>query len=67
MEACEENKIDYKEGDVIDALKIDILHRKICWSQARIIEINDNLANVRFLYDSPTTFRYFYQKFRFFL
>ena len=67
MEACEEKKVDYKEGDVIDALKIDILHKKICWSQARIVEIIDNLAKVRFLYDNPSTSRYFYQKNSFFI
>lgn len=50
-------KSAYKVGDFIDALKIDMMHRKICWSQAKIIELGFDSVKVGFMYDTPNTDR----------
>ena len=37
-----------KEGDVVDALKIDYENQSICWSKATVKEVTDELFKVQF-------------------
>ena len=53
---AEVKKPTYKVNDMIDALKLDILHRRICWSQASILEIKEDTAHIGFLYDITDRF-----------
>ena len=47
-----------KEGDLVDAVKIEQHHKKICWSRAKVVSVLENHIKISFLNDKETFNRY---------
>ncbi len=47
-----------KPNDLVDAVKIEQQHKKICWSRAKVISVLDNHIKISFLNDKETFNRY---------
>lgn len=48
-----------KQGDIVDALKLEQNHRKICWSRAKVATVLENHLKIVFLNEKETFNRYF--------
>jgi len=47
-----------KEGDLVDAIKIENQYKKMCWSHARVLHVLESHIKIYFLHDREVLCRY---------